>query len=92
MRDVTIPNSITSEDSTSEKHPNVDRRSLNNRPNRNHNTHHPHEPKTTKFIPDCSLRKRTDCFTGNVDRDNLCQNGLESGLFLGPGGIDIQHR
>ena len=71
MRDVTIPNSITSEDSTSKKHPNIDRRSLNNRSNRDHNTHHSHEPKTTQLIPDSSLRKRTDCFAGDVDRNDL---------------------
>lgn len=71
MRDGTIPNSITGEDSTSQEHPNIDRRSLNDRSNRDHNTHHPHEPKTTKFIPDDGLRKRTDCLAGNVNRNDL---------------------
>lgn len=65
-------NSISSEYSTREKHPNVNRSSLNNCPNRDNSTHHLHEPETTESIPDESLREGADCFTGDVDSNNLC--------------------
>lgn len=70
------PNSISSEYSTRKKHPNVNRSSLDNRSNRDNNTHHLHEPETTESIPDEGLREGADCFTGDVDSNNLCGSDM----------------
>lgn len=66
------PNSISSEYSARKEHSNVNRRSLNNRSNRDNDTHHLHESETPESVPDEGLRKRADCFAGDVNSDNLC--------------------